>query len=212
MSAWVSSLRRTAPRYEPEDGTYRAVTAPLWRRGAASAVDWVLVFFTFLIVSYPLGMIQTLGDALGGVYADAIFDLTQVVGLGIIAAYFGYFFYTGHTLGMRAFDVHVFSASTGREPHLFRASMRGLLSLGFFLAAIDAYGLSRGGLADELSSSQAQWRTVAIAGATIAVLGELWQILDPAGRTAWDRMTGLVVVEDVVPASMPDRLWSPWGT
>jgi uncharacterized RDD family membrane protein YckC len=187
------------------------VAAPLWRRGAASAVDWVLVFVGFLILSYPLGMIQALGDALGGVWADLFFDLTQAAGLGVVAAYFGYFFSTGHTLGMRAFDIHVFAAQSGGEPHPLRAAARGLLSLGFFLAAIDAYGLSRGGLSDELSSSQATWRTVAVTGTLVALAGQLWQLVDPAGRTVWDRLTGLVVVEDVVPKSMPDRLWTPWG-
>jgi hypothetical protein len=206
--AW--SPRRRAP-YEPADGAYRALAAPLWRRGASSAVDWVLVFFSFLILSYPLGMIQTLGDALGGVWADLIFDLTQAAGLGVVAAYFGYFFSTGHTLGMRALDIHVFGAQSGGEPHPVRAAARGLLSLGFFLAAIDAYGLSRGGVSEELSSSQAAWRTVAITGTLVALAGQLWQLVDPAGRTVWDRLTGLVVVEDVVPKSMPDRLWTPWG-
>ena len=208
MLAWSS--RRRVP-YEPADGGYRAVAAPLWRRVAASAVDWVLVFFTFLILSFPLGMIQTLGDALGGVWADLIFGLTQAAGLGVVAAYFGYFFATGHTLGMRAFDIHVFAAQSGGEPHPLRAAARGLLSLGFFLAAIDAYGLSRGSLSENLSSSQATWRTVAITGTLVALAGGLWQLVDPAGRTIWDRLAGLVVVEDVVPKSMPDRLWTPWG-
>jgi hypothetical protein len=207
-SAW--SLRRRVP-YQPEDGSYRAVAAPLWRRGAASALDWVLVFFSFIILSYPLGMIQTLGDAIGGAWAHLIFDLTQAIGLGFVAGYFAYFFLTGHTLGMRAFDIHVFAARSGSDPHPVRATARGLLSLGFFLAAIDAYGLSRGGLADELSSSQELWRTLTIIVTAIAVAGQLWQLVDPAGKTVWDRLTGLVVVEDVIPKSMPDRLWTPWG-
>jgi uncharacterized RDD family membrane protein YckC len=187
------------------------VAAPLWRRGGASAVDWVLVFFSFLILSYPLGIIQTLGDALGGVWADLILGVTQAVGLGVVVAYFGYFFSTGHTLGMRAFDIHVFAAQNGGEPHPLRAAVRGLLSLGFFLAAIDAYGLSRGGLSEDISGTQATLRTVAITGTLVALAGQLWQLVDPAGRTIWDRLTGLVVVEDIVPKSMPDRLWTPWG-
>jgi hypothetical protein len=208
----VSSLRRPAPAYKPADGTYRAVAAPLWRRGVASGLDWVLVFFSFLLVSFPLGMIQTLGDAVGGISAEIIFDLTQAIALGVVVAYFAFFFATGHTLGMRALDIHVFSCRTGRAPHPLRAFVRGLLALGFFLATIDAYGLSRGGYAEDLTSGQAQWRTIALAGTGLAVAGELWKLADPAGRTVWDRLTGLVVVEDVVPASMPDRLWTPWGT
>jgi uncharacterized RDD family membrane protein YckC len=208
----VSSLRRPAPAYQPADGSYKAVAAPLWRRGVASGLDWVLVFLSFLLVSFPLGMIQTLGDAVGGITSEIVFDLTQAIGLGVVVAYFAFFIATGHTLGMRALDIHVFSCRTGRDPHPFRSFVRGLLALGFFLAAIDAYGLSRGGYADELTSSQARWRIIALAGTGVAVAGQLWKLADPAGRTVWDRLTGLVVVEDVVPTSMPDRLWSPWGT
>jgi uncharacterized RDD family membrane protein YckC len=212
MTVSVSSLRRAAPRYEPADGSYRAVTAPLWRRGVASGVDWTLAFFSFLIVGYPLGMIQTLGDAIGGITSDLIFLITQIAGAGVIVGYFAYFFYTGHTLGMRALDIHVFSARTGRDPHPVRATIRGLLAFAFFIAAIDAYGLSRGGYAEELTSKQALWRTIALSVTGAALAGQLWKLVDPAGKTLWDRLTGLVVVEDVVPTSMPDRLWSPWGT
>jgi hypothetical protein len=35
---------------------------------------------------------------------------------------------------------------------------------------------------------------------------------DPAGRGLWDRLFGLAVIEDMVPSSMPERLWTPWGT
>jgi hypothetical protein len=81
-----------------------------------------------------------------------------------------------------------------------------------FLATIDAYGLSTGAYKEGLTDAQSNWRTAAVAGVGLAVAGGLWSLVDPGGRTAWDRIFGLVVVEDVVPTSMPDRLWSPWGT
>lgn len=209
----VSSLRRTAPSYTPADGTYRAAAAPLWRRLAASSLDWFLVFVLFLLVSFPLGVIQTLGDALGGTAGTAIRDLTQALGLGVIVVYFAWFYASGHTLGMRALDIHLFSYASGREPHLLQALTRSLLSLGFFLAAVDAYGLSSGGYRHGgLTDAQANWRLAAVVGAALAFLGGMWKLVDPEGRTLWDRLFGLVVVEEVVPTSMPDRLWSPWGT
>ena len=209
MSA--SSLRRPAPAYTPADGSYRAVAAPLWRRVAASALDWILAFTLYIIASYPLGMIQTLGDAMGGALADAVFVLTNTVAVGVFAAYFAYFFASGHTLGMRALDIHVFSHRSGREPHLAQASARALLSVGFFLATVNAYGLLRGH-PDGLTDTEEMWRSVAVTGALVAAAGGLWRVVDPHGRSLWDRLFGLVVVEDVVPASMPGRLWSPWGT
>jgi uncharacterized RDD family membrane protein YckC len=209
----VSSRRRPAPAYTPADGTYRAVAAPLWRRGVASAIDWTLVFVAFLILSIPLGMIETLGDAIGGFFGKALVLIADALALGVGAAYFGYFLSTGHTMGMRALDIHVFSHATGRQPHPVRAAARGLLSLGFFLATLKAYSLVRGYHGPEgLTETEQTWRDVAVTVSTVALIGGLWKIADPQGRTLWDRLMGLVVVEDVIPRSMPDRLWTPWGT
>jgi uncharacterized RDD family membrane protein YckC len=209
----VSSLRRPAPVYEPADGTYRAVAAPLWRRAVASAIDWTLVFVAFLVVSIPLGMVETLGGAIGGLFGDALVYVVDALALGVVAAYFGYFLSTGHTMGMRALDIHVFSHATGGEPHLMRSVARGLLSLAFFLATLTAYGLVRGDHGNEgLTDTEETWRNIAVTVSTVALIGGIWKIADPEGRTLWDRLTGLVVVEDVVPTSMPDRLWTPWGT
>jgi uncharacterized RDD family membrane protein YckC len=209
----VSSLRRQAPVYKPADGTYRAVAAPLWRRAVASAIDWILVFVAFLIVSIPLGMIETLGRTIGGPSGDAVVYLVDALALGVVAAYFGYFLSTGHTMGMRALDIHVFSHATGREPNLVRAVARSLLSLAFFLATLKAYSLVRGYHGNEgLTDTEEAWRNLAVTVSTVAFIGGVWKIADPEGRTLWDRLAGLVVVEDVVPTSMPDRLWTPWGT
>jgi uncharacterized RDD family membrane protein YckC len=209
----VSSLRRPAPVYKPADGTYRAVAAPLWRRAAASAIDWTLVFVAFLIVSIPLGMIETVGRTIGGLFGDALVYLVDALALGVVVAYFGYFLSTGHTMGMRALDIHVFSHGTGREPHPVRAVTRSLFSLAFFLATFKAYTLIRGWHGNEgLTDREETWRDLAGTVSTVALVGGLWKIADPEGRTLWDRLTGLVVVEDVVPTSMPGRLRSPWGT
>jgi uncharacterized RDD family membrane protein YckC len=209
----VSWLRKPPASYSPADGSYRAVAAPLWRRGFASAIDWSLAFVLFLIGSYPLGMIETLGDAIGGSVGEILFYGAEALALAIVPAYFAYFLATGHTLGMRALDIHVFSHGTGRQPHVAQAVARSLLALGFFYATLKAYSLVQGWHGNEgLSESEETWRNVALSISALAILGNLWQLADPDGRTVWDRLVGLVVIEDVVPASMPDRLWSPWGT
>jgi uncharacterized RDD family membrane protein YckC len=209
----VSFFRSATPTYAPANGAYLALAAPLWRRIAGASIDWSLVFVLFILASYPLGMIQTLGNELGGTAQTAITALTDALGLGVVVAYFMWFDASGATLGMRALDIHLFSYRTGREPHLLQAGLRSLLSLGFFLASIDAYGLSAGAYRHGgLTDAQSHWRLAAIAGVVLAVVGGLWKLIDPEGRTLWDRLFGLVVVEEVVPTSMPDRLWSPWGT
>jgi uncharacterized RDD family membrane protein YckC len=216
QAAQVFILRRAlrpAPAYAPADGSYRAVAAPLWRRGVASGIDWVLAFVAFLLLSIPFGILQTLGDAVGGPAGDVLVVLAQSLALGVVVAYFTYFLSTGSTLGMRAMDIHVFAHGSGREPHLARAFARSLLALGFFLATIDAYRLIRGYHGPEgLSDAEELLKNVALAAAGVALAGQLWKLLDPHGRTLWDRLTGIVVVEDVVPTGMPDRLWTPWGT
>jgi len=164
-------------------------------------------------VSIPLGVIETVGRAIGGLWGDALVYIVDALALGVVGAYFGYFLSTGHTMGMRALDIHVFSHATGREPHLVRAVARSCLSLAFFLAAFKAYTLTRGWHGNEgLTDREENWRDLAATVSTVALIGGLWKIADPEGRTLWDRLTGLVVVEDVVPTSMPGRLWSPWGT
>jgi uncharacterized RDD family membrane protein YckC len=209
----ASWRHRAAPAYTPADGAYRAVSAPLWRRGAASSIDWGLTFVLFVLAGYPLGMIETLGDAIGGPFGSILYYGAEALALAIVPAFFAYFFATGHTLGMRALDIHMFSHRTGREPHVVQAVARGLLALVFFYCSFKAYSLVRGVQGTEgLTDREEAWRDVSLTIVGVAILGNLWKLVDPDGRTLWDRLVGLVVVEDVVPASMPGRLWSPWGT
>ena len=55
-------------------------------------------------------------------------------------------------------------------------------------------------------------RAICIFVASLAFFGHVWQRADRNGRSLWDRLFGLAVIEDMVPSSMPDRLWTPWGT
>jgi uncharacterized RDD family membrane protein YckC len=179
----------------------------------ASGIDWGLAFVLFLIASYPLGMIETLGDAVGGAVGWILFYGSEALALAVAPLYFVYFLATGHTLGMRALDIHVFSHGGGREPHIIQAVARSLLALLFFYCSLKAYTLVRGFHGNEgLSAREELWRDVSLTIVGVAILGNLWKLVDPDGRTIWDRLVGLVVVEDVVPASMPGRLRSPWGT
>jgi hydrogenase/urease accessory protein HupE len=52
----------------------------------ASAIDWILVFVAFLIVSIPLGMIETLGRTIGGLPGDALVYLVDALALGVVVA------------------------------------------------------------------------------------------------------------------------------
>lgn len=204
--------KRPLPEYRPTDGSYRATAAPLTRRLVGGLVDWTIVTVFFLIAQIPLGVIQATGDEIGGITFWSLFFLTQAAGLAIVAGYFAFFFSTGHTLGMRAADIHVVGARTGRSPALARAAGRGVLAVVFFLASFTAYTFVLGNYDTPLSTFHQVSRAVSIAIASLAFFGHMWQLRDRAGRGIWDRLCGLAVIEDIVPSSMPERLWTPWGT
>jgi len=203
---------RRLPEYRPEDGSYRATAAPLSRRVFAGTIDWTIVTVCYLIANIPLGVFQATANEVGGVVKWAVFIVTQLAGLAVVAGYFAFFLATGHTLGMRALDIHVVDQRTGQSPTLTRAAARGVLSVVFFLASFTAYTYVLGHYDTPLSDFHEVVRVVSITIASIVFFGAVWQLRDPEGRTAWDRLSGLIVVEDMVPTTMPDRLWSPWGT
>jgi hypothetical protein len=93
-----------------------------------------------------------------------------------------------------------------------RAASRGVLAVVFFLASFTAFTFVLGNYDTPLSTFHQVSRAASIAVASIAFFGHLWQVPDPAGRGLWDRLFGLAVIEDMVPSSMPERLWTPWGT
>jgi uncharacterized RDD family membrane protein YckC len=203
--------RRAQPAFHPLDGSYRATAAPFSRRLVASVIDWVMVTVCYLVVNIPLGVLQATGDEVGGVVNVVVFILTQAAALAVIAGYFAFFLSTGHTLGMRAADIHVVDGKTGRNPGLARAAARGVLSVLFFIASFTAYTYVLGHYDTPLSTFHEIARASSIAVASIAFFGQIWQLRDRDARSAWDRLARLAVIEDQVPASMPDRLWSPWG-
>ena len=210
---WGSSLRRRPrPGFRPADGSYRATAAPFARRLVAGIVDWAIVTVCYLVVNIPLGVIQATANEVGGVVYVAAVILTQAVALAVVGGYFAFFLSTGHTLGMRASDIHAVDARTGRGPALPRAAARSVLSVLFFIASFTAYTYVLGHYDTPLSTFHEVARAASIAVASIAFFGQMWQLLDRDGRSVWDRLAGLAVIEDMVPASLPDRLWSPWGT
>jgi uncharacterized RDD family membrane protein YckC len=191
--------KRPLPDYRPSDDSYRATAAPLGRRLVAGLVDWLIVTVCYLIVEIPLGVVQATADEVGGIVFVVFFILTQAAALAV-------------TLGMRAVDIHVVAARSGASPTLARASARGVLAVLFFLASFTAYTFLLGHYDTPLSTFHEVSRAVSIAIASAALCGHLWQLQDPHARTVWDRLTGMAVIEDMVPSSMPDRLWSPWGS
>jgi uncharacterized RDD family membrane protein YckC len=200
-------------RYADPEGTYTAAPAPLWRRGLAGALDWVLAGIAYLVALIVAGIVQAVAGVAGDVPGTIAFWITEIAALGVILAYFSGLLASGHTLGMRALDIHVRSSAEGEAPSLPRAFARSLLGLLFATATLNAYSYVAGEPPlGEFTSLEETAGRVALAVVAVAASGQLWMLLDREGRTAWDRLIGLVVVEDILPTSLPDRLWTPWGT
>ena len=209
MNALVSSPRK----YVDPRGDYTASAAPLWRRGLASALDWGLAGVAYLLLLIPAGALDAIGELVGGAAGLSLTVLGQVIAVSAIVVYFTFLLKSGHTMGMRALDIHVRAHDEGREPGLVRSFARALLALLLGVAVINAYSYLQGRPPlGEFSSFEQTVGETAVVVAGAGVVGQLWMLVDGEGRTLWDRLTGLVVVEDIVPASMPERLWSPWRT
>jgi uncharacterized RDD family membrane protein YckC len=208
MSASVSSGRR----YADPRGAYTASSAPLWRRGLAAAIDWALAGVLYLLALIVAGMAQAIAELFGGGVRSVVFWITEVAALGMIVAYFSGLLASGHTIGMRALDIHVRAVATGKAPGLGRAVLRSLFGLAFAVATLNAYSYIQGKPPlGEFSTFEETAGRVAVTVAVAGGIGQLWMLIDSAGRTLWDRLTGLVVVEDIMPTTMPDRLWAAWG-
>jgi uncharacterized RDD family membrane protein YckC len=207
----ISASASSRARYSAPDGTYTAAPAPLWRRGVASAIDWTVAGVAYLLFLIPAGVVEALGRTIGGTTETVLFVVAQAVALSVLVGYFTAMLASGHTMGMRALDIHVVATGSGREPSLWRSLIRSMLALVFAVAAINAYGYLFS-FSSDFTPFERLVAAVAVPVAAVALAGQLWMLVDRSGRTLWDRLTGLAVVEDMVPTSMPDRLWSPWGT
>jgi uncharacterized RDD family membrane protein YckC len=176
-------------------------------------VDWTACAALFLLVSIPAGMVQIVGSTVvaDGTLRGAIGVLAQVVVAAAAIAYLALGLRSGQTLGMRALDVHVRLDATGRPPGLGRALGRGILAVVFALALLDADValLGRPPLGG-YSEVEQTVLDVAVVVALVAVLGKLWACADPARRSVWDRLFGLVFLEDLDARDTADVDYGSW--
>jgi RDD family len=176
-------------------------------------VDWTACAALFLLVSIPAGMVQIVGSTVvaDGTVRGAIGVLTQLVVGAAAIAYLTLGWRSGQTLGMRALDVHVRVAETGGLPGLGRALGRGVLAVVFALALLDADVALRGrpplGGFSELEQAVLD---AAVVVAAVALLGKLWALVDSARQSVWDRLFGLVFLEDLDARDTSDVDYGSW--
>ena len=203
--------------YVTPDGAYSGTYPSLRRRVAAGAIDWTLCYVLYLLVSIPVGMVQDVarvsweaGD-LGGLPGQIVFHALQPVVLAPIGVYFALFWRTGSTLGMRAADIELLCAGSGEQPGLRRTIPRAVLAVVLGSATYVAFVFVTGepplgGYTDAARVAIA----VSVALFVTAVLAKLWIVLDARRQTLFDKLFGLVYVEDLVsnePAAALYELW-----
>jgi hypothetical protein len=185
-----------------QDGSEVARYARQRRRALAGAADWAICFVVYILISFPAGIVQTVGRFAGNEGAQwldwTLLGLSQAMVAGAIVAYFAVGLRSSQTLGMRAVEVHVRVASTGLPPGIVRSVARAVVGLVFALAFVNVYVGVRGtdpvgGISD---AEQAVFEA-AVVVAIAAAAGKLWAFVDPARRTLWDHLFGLVFLEDL---------------
>jgi hypothetical protein len=155
-------------------------------------------------------------DDFGNVSNDVLWKVSRSLLAVPILVYFGFFFRTGHTLGMRACDFYVRVPSTGKTPGFARSAVRACLAVVFAGAAYVAwFHLSTEPPAPEDPYRPYYWEPAHVTVITaewitaVAVLGKLWSWVDRRGRSLWDHLVGLAFVEQVE-AAEEDRAVSAW--
>lgn len=206
---------RGSARYGDPTGRYIATFADVWRRVAAATIDWGLCYVAFLLVSIPLGMVQSVGAVswregdLGGSPGHILFVVTQVLTVVPVVAYFGLLLPTSQTYGMRALELHVVATKTGRAPSYLMAIVRGVIATAvaasFYVTYQVATSFDKGRELDTTSSRLLDVaHVIVVVGSASAVL----MMFSPTRRSLVDRLFGTAVIDELE-AVTPHM--GPWG-
>lgn len=190
--------------YIAPDGSYTAEYPSVRRRAAASALDWLLAYVIFLLASIFAGVFQAIGWSawtagdLRGVPGGALLVFSQLLVAAPVIAYFALYWRTGSTLGMRALDIELVEAELGRPPGVVRSVLRACLAFVFAVAANNAYTVLASDPLDGYTSFQRNLviASFVVTGACIA--GKALLLVDERRQSLWDKLFGLVYVEELV--------------
>lgn len=198
--------------YVAPDGSYSATYPGVRRRLGAGAVDWVLCWVIFLLASIVGGIVQGVGAASvdeggpGVVLGVALIALSQLVVAAPIVAYFAAYWSLGSTLGMRALDIELVQDDTGIPPTWKRTVPRAVIAFLIALAVLNVYFAYSSGV-DELGAFERALAAASVGVAAVGVAAKAWLLVDPRRRSTFDRLFGLVYVEEFV---YTDARPSPW--
>jgi uncharacterized RDD family membrane protein YckC len=200
--------------YIAPDGSFSATYPGILRRIGAGAVDWVLCWVVYLIASIVGGIVQGVGETsldaggAGTPLGVALVVLSQLLVAASIVAYFAYYWSQGSTLGMRALDFELVQDATGRPPSLTRTVPRAVVACLVALAVLNVYLASPGRPeGDPFNAFERALIVASIAVAGIGLAAKALVLVDPRRRSGFDRLFGLVYVEELV---FTHARRSPW--
>jgi uncharacterized RDD family membrane protein YckC len=201
--------------YIAPDETFSATYPSILRRLGAGAIDWVLCWVAYLLASIVAGVFQALGTTsreegdLGGIPGTALIVVSQLIVAAPIVAYFAHYWTEGSTLGMRAVDIELVREVTARPPGWKRTLPRAILAFLVALALVNVYFASSGSpYGEEFTSYERALVVVSITVAAVGLAAKTWILVDPCRRSAFDRLFGLVYVEEFVFTNAPRSPWT----
>ena len=215
MRVRSESVVRSAERYADPANRYLADFAYPWRRAAAAAVDWALCYVIFLLVSIPLGILQTLGTIsreagdLGGLPGHVLQVVAQMLTAVPVVAYWAILLPTSQTYGMRWTDIRLVSMRSGRglsyPVAIVRAVVATVMAAAFYAAYLNSTAFDKG---DQLDNTSLLLLDIAYVLAGVGCVSALLMLVSRSSRSLFDRLFGTAVVDNLE-ATTP-RL-GPWG-
>ena len=199
--------------YVAPDGSYSATYPSFRRRLGAGAIDWIVCWVIFLVASIVAGVVQGTGATIleeGGSGAGlgvALIVLSQLLVAAPIVAYFAVYWSLGSTLGMRAVDIELVQARTGLPPTWRRTVPRAVVAFLGALAVLNVY-LATGRVVEEFGAFERILVAASVAVVAVELAAKAWLLVDHRRRSAFDRLFGLVYVEELVHANARR---SPWA-
>jgi uncharacterized RDD family membrane protein YckC len=194
---------------------YVARFASPWRRAAAAAIDWTLCYLLFLLVSIPLGILQTLGRVsweagdFGGEPGHVLFVVAQLLTAVPIVAYWVILLPTSQTFGMRALGTRIVSVRSGRGPSRGAAVIRGAIATvtaaALYAVYLNTTAFDKGEELDSTSQLLLDGSYVLVA---VGFVSALAMLVTPTHRSLFDRVFGTAVLDELE-ATAPRM--GPWG-
>ena len=202
-------------RFADPANRYVARFASPLRRAAAAAIDWTLCYLLFLLVSIPLGMLQTLGRIsweegdFGGEPGHALFVGAQVLTVVPVVAYWVVLLPTSQTYGMRVTGTRIVSVGTGRGLGYRSTLVRGAISTAMAGAFYAVYSnLTAFDKGEELDSTSQLLLDGSYVLVGLGCLSALVMVVTRERRSLVDRVFGTAVLDELE-ATAPRM--GPWG-